>query len=109
MQSSRVMPHERTGAITSRSGASARVETSKRTWSLPLPVQPWPTAVAPWRRAAATSSSTMIARDSTENVGQAGPVEGRGHDVGGAGRSAQDGEVGRMGRLDEELTQHLLE
>ena len=31
------MPHDRTGASTSRSGASARVDTSKRTWSLPLP------------------------------------------------------------------------
>ena len=39
--------HERTGAITSRSGASARVDTSKRTWSLPFPVQPCATASAP--------------------------------------------------------------
>ena len=37
MLSSRVIPHDRTGAITSRSGFSARVDTSKRTWSLPLP------------------------------------------------------------------------
>ena len=37
MQSSRVIPHTRTGARTSRSGASARTPTSKRTWSLPLP------------------------------------------------------------------------
>ena len=47
MLSSRVIPQVRTGAITSRSGASARVDTSKRTWSLPLPVQPWATASAP--------------------------------------------------------------
>ena len=54
IESSRVKPQLRTGASTSRSGASARVETSKRTWSLPLPVQPWATASAPWRRAAST-------------------------------------------------------
>ena len=40
MQSARVRPHTRTGASTSRSGARARVDTSKRTWSLPFPVQP---------------------------------------------------------------------
>ena len=37
---SRVRPQPRTGATTSRSGASARVDTSKRTWPLPLPVHP---------------------------------------------------------------------
>ena len=37
------------GAMTSMSGASARADTSKRTWSLPLPVHPWATASAPWR------------------------------------------------------------
>ena len=47
MLSSRLKPHSRAGAMTSRSGASARVPTSKRTWSLPLPVQPWATAPAP--------------------------------------------------------------
>ena len=40
MQSARVRPHTRTGASTSRSGARMRDDTSKRTWSLPLPVQP---------------------------------------------------------------------
>jgi hypothetical protein len=39
-QSARVSPHTRTGASTSRSGASTRDDTSNRTWSLPLPVQP---------------------------------------------------------------------
>ena len=34
------MPESRTGASTRRSGASAPTPTSKRTWSLPLPVQP---------------------------------------------------------------------
>ncbi len=45
---SRVMPQLRTGARISRSGARARVATSNRTWSLPLPVHPWATASAPW-------------------------------------------------------------
>src|SRR5664280_3766725 len=43
---SRVMPESRTGASTRRSGASAPKPTSKRTWSLPLPVQPWASALA---------------------------------------------------------------
>ena len=66
MASSRVMPHSRTGAMISRSGASARVDTSKRTWSLPLPVQPWATASASWVRAAATRCLTMTGRDSAD-------------------------------------------
>jgi len=69
MQSSRVIPHERTGAITSRSGASARVDTSKRTWSLPFPVQPWPPASAPCSRAALTRCLAMIGRDSADRAG----------------------------------------
>ena len=48
MALSRVMPESRTGASTLRSGASAPMPTSKRTWSLPLPVQPCATIVAPW-------------------------------------------------------------
>ena len=69
MQSSRVRPHTRAGARTSRSGASARVPTSKRTWSLPLPVQPWATEVAPWRRASATRCFTMTGRDRADTSG----------------------------------------
>ncbi len=42
------MPESRTGASTLRSGASAPMPTSNRTWSLPLPVQPWATIEAPW-------------------------------------------------------------
>ena len=68
-QSARVSPQTRTGASTSRSGASARVDTSKRTWSLPLPVQPCPTASAPWRRADATRCSTITGRESAETSG----------------------------------------
>ena len=40
MLSSLESPQTRAGARTSRSGASALVPTSKRTWSLPLPVHP---------------------------------------------------------------------
>jgi hypothetical protein len=45
------MPESRTGASTLSSGASAPMPTSNRTWSLPLPVQPCATVVAPWYRA----------------------------------------------------------
>ena len=51
-----------------RAPASA-VDTSKRTWSLPLPVQPWATASAPKRRAASTRCLTMTGRDSDETSG----------------------------------------
>ena len=54
IESWRVKPHIRTGARTSRSGASVRTLTSNRTWSLPLPVQPCATASAWNSRAAAT-------------------------------------------------------
>src|SRR3954463_11578891 len=47
---SRVQAKSRAGAITRRSGASEPRPTSKRTWSLPLPVQPCETIVPPcWR------------------------------------------------------------
>ena len=68
-QSSRDSPHRRAGAITSRSGARARVPTSKRTWSLPLPVHPWATAPAPCRRASATRCLTITGRDSADTSG----------------------------------------
>src|SRR5674536_21286 len=66
---SRVMPESRTGASTRRSGASAPKPTSKRTWSLPLPVQPWASALAPYRRAASTMCLTITGRDSAETSG----------------------------------------
>ena len=69
IESARVMPQLRTGATTSRSGARARVATSKRTWSLPLPVQPWATASAPWARATSTRCFTMTGRDSADTSG----------------------------------------
>jgi hypothetical protein len=55
--------------MTSRSGASAANDVSKRTWSLPLPVQPWATASAPASRAAATTFSAMRGRASEDTSG----------------------------------------
>ena len=46
ISSSRDHFHSRTGARTSKSGFNALMETSKRTWSLPFPVQPCATATA---------------------------------------------------------------
>ena len=69
IESARVMPQFRTGATTSRSGARALVATSKRTWSLPLPVQPWATASAPWARATATRCFTITGRESADTSG----------------------------------------
>ena len=68
-QSSRVRPHTRAGAKMRRSGANARTPTSKRTWSLPLPVQPCATAVARWRRASATRWRTITGRDNADTSG----------------------------------------
>ncbi len=47
ISSSRPICHSRTGAITFRSGASVATVASIRTWSLPLPVQPWAIVSAP--------------------------------------------------------------
>src|SRR6476619_7273100 len=63
MQAARLMPQSRAGARMSRSGASARVDTSNRTWSLPFPVQPWATASAPCSRAAAKRCFVMTGLD----------------------------------------------
>ena len=49
----------RIGATTSSRGSSACTATSKRTWSLPLPVQPWATASARSRFATSTSSCAI--------------------------------------------------
>ena len=44
-------------------GRARAAETSKRTWSLPLPVQPCATASAPCSRATSTRCCTMTGRD----------------------------------------------
>ncbi|CPU65939.1 Uncharacterised protein [Mycobacteroides abscessus] len=69
MAFSRVSARSRTGAIVLSSGARDVVATSKRTWSLPLPVQPCATVVAPNWRAARTRCLTMTGRDSAETSG----------------------------------------
>ena len=44
-------------------GRRLATPTSNRTWSLPLPVQPWLTTVAPCARAAVTRCRTISGRD----------------------------------------------
>ena len=63
------MPQLRAGASTSRSGASACVPTSKRTWSLPFPVHPCATACALNLRAWSTRWRTMTGRESDDTSG----------------------------------------
>src|SRR4051794_16037613 len=66
---SRGMASSRIGASTSRSGASTANETSKRTWSLPLPVHPWATVDASTSRATSITSSAMHGRASPDTIG----------------------------------------
>ncbi len=66
---SRGMFASRIGASTSRSGASTPNDTSNRTWSLPLPVQPCATTSAPISRATLTTSSTISGRASPDTMG----------------------------------------
>ena len=56
------MSQMRQGAITGMSGAKALMASSKRTWSLPLPVQPWQMASAPSALAISTSRLAMMGR-----------------------------------------------
>ena len=53
----------RTGPRMSSVGSSALHSSSKRTWSLPLPVQPWATATAPSFWATLTRWRQMAGRD----------------------------------------------
>ena len=69
MASGRLMAESLTGARISSSGARAPQLTSNRTWSLPLPVQPWATADAPLRRASSTRSWAISGRDRAETSG----------------------------------------
>jgi hypothetical protein len=45
------------------------VPTSKRTWSLPFPVEPWATPAAPVSRATRTRWRTISGRDSADTSG----------------------------------------
>ena len=55
--------------MTFRCGARFAMPTSKRTWSLPLPVQPCETTVAPWDCAAWARCRTISGRDSALTSG----------------------------------------
>ena len=61
--------HSRTGARISMSGSSIVMLASKRTWSLPLPVQPWAMCFAPNLCAASTRCFEMSGRESAETSG----------------------------------------
>ena len=61
--------HSRTGAMMASSGSSATMDASKRTWSLPLPVQPCATYFAPYSCAMSTRCLEMSGRDSAESSG----------------------------------------
>jgi hypothetical protein len=50
-------------------GSSATTVDSMRTWSLPLPVQPWAIVSQPARRAYSTASFAMSGRPSAVNSG----------------------------------------
>ena len=62
ISASRPICHERTGAITFSSGASVATVASMRTWSLPLPVQPWAIVSQPVLRAYSTASLAIRGR-----------------------------------------------
>ena len=66
ISSSRPICQPRTGAMTFSSGASVAIVASMRTWSLPLPVQPW-----------AIVSQPVLARDVDGELGdQRAPERG---------------------------------
>ena len=69
ISSSRPICHERTGAITLSSGASVATVPSIRTWSLPLPVQPWAIVSQPVLRAYSTASLAISGRPSAVKSG----------------------------------------
>ena len=69
ISSSRPICHERTGAITFSSGPSVATVASIRTWSLPLPVQPWAIVSQPVLRAYSTASFAINGRPSAVKSG----------------------------------------
>ena len=62
ISSSRVQIRSRSGAITRSSGSCALKESSKRSWSLPLPVQPCTTASAPSSSASSATACAITGR-----------------------------------------------
>ena len=69
ISSSRVQIRSRSGAITRRSGLCALNESSKRSWSFPLPVQPWTTASAPSSSASSATAWAITGRERAETSG----------------------------------------
>ncbi len=69
ISSSRPIRQARTGAITLSSGASVAIVVSIRTWSLPLPVQPWAIVSQPVWRAYSTASLAISGRPSAVKSG----------------------------------------
>ena len=69
ISSSRPICHSRTGAMIPRSGSSVAMVASIRTWSLPLPVQPWAIVSQPCSRAASTASLPISGRPSAVKSG----------------------------------------
>src|SRR3954453_15542956 len=56
--------------MTFSSGASVAIVASIRTWSLPLPVQPWAIVSQPESRAASTASFAISGRPGAGNSGE---------------------------------------
>jgi hypothetical protein len=69
ISSSRVQTRSRSGAITRTLGYFALNASSKRSWSLPLPVQPCTTASAPRSSAMSATASAITGRESAETSG----------------------------------------
>ena len=57
------------GAIEVSSGEIAATDASKRTWSFPLPVQPWATVSAPSSLAVFARYFAISGRDNAETNG----------------------------------------
>src|SRR5438445_659293 len=108
----------RSGASTLSWGLSAATATSKRTWSLPLPVEPCPTQVAPSRAAASTSNwairgrPSAVARHRSEHLRPAGAVDPGRQRAGRAWRGGQYRDPlsapDRQGKVAEQPAQLLL-
>ena len=69
ISTSRVSDRSRIGLIALRVGSMDEMETSKRTWSLPLPVQPWEMVSAPNWWAARTRCLEISGREMAETSG----------------------------------------
>ena len=69
ISTSRVRDRSRIGLMAFSVGSMEAMETSKRTWSLPLPVQPWEMVSAPNWWAARTRCLEISGREMAETSG----------------------------------------